>query len=205
MLHYSAATVTLKRPLSRRVHNTSPPLTLELNVVHVWEPNPPEGETAIEWFLYTNEPITTAEQQLRIVDHYRARWVIEEYFKAIKTGCNFESRQLEDYEGLINLLAVFAPIAYHLLLLRSEARRTPDADARAVLSADQLDVLRVLGRAKLSDTPTVREVYLAVAALGGHIKWNGDPGWQTLAFGYEKLETLTAGWTAAKLQLRRDQ
>lgn len=204
-LHYAATPVTLKRPLSKRTHDTSPPRELTLNAVHVWEPSPPEGETPIEWFLYTNEPIDTAEQQLAIVDHYRTRWVIEDYFKAIKSGCKFEERQLEDYEGLTNLLAVFAPIAYQMLLLRSEARRTPDADARTVLSADQLNVLRVLGRVKLSDAPTVREIYLAVAALGGHIKWNGDPGWQTLAHGYEKLETLTAGWIAAKLQQRSDQ
>jgi Transposase DNA-binding/Transposase DDE domain len=204
-LQYAAAPVTLKRPQTRRAYNTSPQETLTLNAVHVWEPNPPEGETPIEWFLYTTEPIETVEQQLAVVDYYRARWVIEEYFKAIKSGCKFEERQLEDYEGLTNLLAVFAPIAYQMLLLRSEARRIPDADARSVLSADQLDVLRVLGRLKLSHAPTVREAYLAVAALGGHIKWNGDPGWQTLAYGYEKLETLTAGWNAAKLQQSRDQ
>jgi hypothetical protein len=204
-LHYAATRVTLKRPLSRRAHDTSPLPTLQLNAVHVWEPNPPEGEQAIEWVLYTSEPIETVEQQLAIVDYYRARWVIEEYIKAIKTGCRFEQRQLEDYEGLTNLLATFAPIAYQMLLLRSEARRTPDADARSVLTADQIDVLRVLGRTKLSAEPTVREAYLAVAALGGHIKWNGNPGWQTLAHGYEKLETLTAGWVAAKLQQRRDQ
>lgn len=204
-LHYAATRVMLKRPLSRRAHDTSPLPTLQLNAVHVWEPTPPEGEQAIEWVLYTSEPIETVEQQLAVVDYYRARWVIEEYIKAIKTGCRFEQRQLEDYEGLTNLLATFAPIAYQMLLLRSEARRTPDADARSVLTADQIDVLRVLGRTKLSAEPTVREAYLAVAALGGHIKWNGNPGWQTLAHGYEKLETLTAGWVAAKLQQRRDQ
>ena len=35
----------------------------------------------------TTEPIDTVEQVLRIVDWYRARWVIEEFFKALKTGC----------------------------------------------------------------------------------------------------------------------
>jgi len=204
-LHYAAVPVTLKRPNSRRVHDTSPEPSIRLNSLHVWEPDPPEGETPVEWFLYTTEPIDTVEQQLAIVDHYRTRWMIEEYFKAIETGCSFELRQLEDYEGLVNLLAVFAPIAYQLLLLRSEARRAPGADALTVLNNDQLDVLRVLGRVKLSTAPSVREVYLAIAALGGHIKWNGNPGWQTLAHGYQKLETLTAGWAAAKLQLGRDQ
>ncbi len=38
--------------------------------------------------------------------------------------------------------------------------------------------------------------WIAVAALGGHQKNNGDPGWVTLARGYEKLRTLTEGAAA---------
>jgi hypothetical protein len=204
-LHYAAARTTLKRPTTKRPHDTSPPPTLDINVVHVWEPAPPEGQDPVEWFLYTTEPIETPEQQLAIVDYYRARWMIEEFFKALKTGCKFEERQLEDYESLANLLAVFAPIAYQLLLIRSEARRAPDANGRDVLTPEQLEVLRVMGRLKISNNPTNREIYFAVAALGGHIKYNGEPGWQTLSYGYEKLATLTEGWVAAKLQLSRDQ
>ena len=204
-LLYAAAPVTLRRPLSKRLHNTSPPPTLDINVVHVWEPDPPAGYEPVEWFLFTTEPINSPEQQLAIVDHYRARWVVEEYFNALKTGCSLEKRQLEDYESLVNLLAVFAPIAYQLLLIRSEARRAPDEDGKNVLPSEHLEVLRIMGRLKLSEKPTNREIYFAVAALGGHIKYNGDPGWRTLAFGYEQLATLTAGWMAAKLHLGRDQ
>ena len=105
----------------------------------------------------------------------------------------------------MNLLAVFAPIAYQMLLIRSEARRAPDAPATEVISQDHIDVLRAKGRLKLSANPTTREIYFAIAALGGHLKHNGDPGWSTLAYGLEKLETLTEGWVAAKLQLRSDQ
>jgi Transposase DNA-binding/Transposase DDE domain len=202
-LSIAAATVTLKRPQNLRTRET--PTSLTLNIVRVWEPEPPADEPAVSWFLYTTEPIETPEQQLAIVDRYRARWTIEEYFKAIKTGCDFEKRQLQDYEGLVNLLATFAPIAYRILLIRSEARRVPHAKALTVVSPDQLDVLRARGRIKLGADPTAREVYLAIAALGGHIKYNGDPGWLTLAKGYERLETLTEGWVAAKLQLRSDQ
>lgn len=204
-LSIAATTVALKRPSNRRKHGAHPPPTVTINVVRVWEPEPPEGEERVEWYLYTTEPISTPEQQLAIVDYYRARWVIEEYFKVIKSGCDFEKRQLQDYEGLVNLLATFAPIAYQLLLIRSEARRTPDAPAVGLLSPDHIDVLRARGRTKLSATPTTREIYLAVAALGGHLKHNGDPGWSTLAYGFEKLESLVEGWTAAKLQLRSDQ
>jgi len=203
-LSIAATTVEFKRPLNLKSDDACSP-TIAINVVRVWEPAPPEGEQAVEWVLLTNEPIATPEQQLAIVDHYRARWVIEEYIKAIKSGCDFEKRQIQDYEGLVNLLAVFAPIAYHMLLIRSEARRTPSAAAIEVVSQDHIDVLRACGRLKLSNNPTTREVYLAIAALGGHIKYNGDPGWSTLAYGFEELEKLTRGWLAAKLQLRSDQ
>jgi hypothetical protein len=205
-LSISGATVELKRPVSPRAHpRMEAPSSLAINVVRVWEPKPPEGEEAVEWYLYTTEPVETPEQQLAVVDFYRARWVIEEYIKAIKTGCGFQRRQLQDYESLINLLAIFAPIACRLLLIRSEAARDTEAPALSVLSQDELDVLGKLGRRKLSAGPTVREVYLAIAALGGHIKYSGDPGWLTLARGFEKLQTLTEGWVAAKLQLASDQ
>ena len=32
--------------------------TLELNVVRVWEPEPPEGEAPVDWLLYTSEQST---------------------------------------------------------------------------------------------------------------------------------------------------
>ena len=200
-LSVAAAAVTLVKPKTSRVHAK----TQTINVVRVWEANPPEGADPIEWLLYTSEPIDTPEQQLAIVDYYRARWTIEEYFKAVKTGCDFEKRQLQDFESLTNLLATFAPIAYRLLLLRSEVARAPDEPATTVLSTDELDVLRARGRTQLPAEPTVCDAYLAIAALGGHIKYSGPPGWLTLARGYEKLELLVEGWVAAKLQPDRDQ
>lgn len=209
-LSIAARSLTLKRPKkhpshskARRAATLAP--TITLNVVRVWEAEPPPGEEPVEWVLFTTDPIDNEKQLLRIVDRYRGRWTIEEYFKALKTGCSYESRQLEDFDSLANALAVFAPIACTLLDLRSEARRTPDAPAELVLSKSQIEVLRALGRIPLPEAPTQREALLAVAALGGHIKWNGDPGWLTLARGYADLILLTAGWEAAKLQQARDQ
>jgi hypothetical protein len=53
-----------------------------------------------------------------VVDAYRARWVVEEFFKALKTGCQIEKRQMETYEALRIALALFLPIAVRLLALR---------------------------------------------------------------------------------------
>jgi hypothetical protein len=201
-LSIATSVVTLRRPDPQP---KTLPASLSLHVVRVWEATPPEGEEPIEWLLVTSDRIESVAEALRIVDRYRARWTIEEYFKAIKTGCAFLKRQLGDYESLVNALAVFAPIACRMLALRTLAHDDPDAPATTILSTDELEVLRTLGRRPLPPAPTTRDVLLAVAALGGHIKWAGDPGWQTIAHGFEKLETLTRGYRLGKIRRESDQ
>jgi hypothetical protein len=174
------------------------PEALDINVVRVWELDPPESETPIEWVLYTSEPVDLAPQIAQVVDWYRCRWVIEEFFKALKTGCAYEKRQLETRAALENALALFMPIAWQLLCLRSLARDEPQKPAAEAMSATQLTVLQRVARRPLPPNPTVSEALLAIAALGGHLKRNGPPGWLTLWRGYEKLLNLTAGWELAR-------
>jgi hypothetical protein len=194
-LHIAGETVTLKRT------NTAPrdlAPSLELNVVRVWEPDPPAGEPPVEWVLITNESISSEPELLAVVDLYRARWRVEEFFKALKTGCAFESRQLESLHALQNALASSLPIAWRLLHLRTLATTDSRASAPRVLDEDELAVLRAKARRALPPRPTVRDVYLAIASLGGHLKHNGDPGWTTLARGLETLIALTDGYRLAK-------
>jgi hypothetical protein len=197
-LRVSSARVTLVRPHGLP---TTLPATLALNVVDVREVGAPEGEMPVSWVLLTSEPVTTKEQVERVVDIYRARWVIEDYFMALKTGCAFESRQLESATTLLNLLAILVPIAWRLLLLRNLARDEPDAPGSDVLPPRQLEVLNAASTKKLPVNATAREVFLAVAALGGHIKHNGNPGWRVLARGYQHLLTLEQGWLIARASL----
>jgi Transposase DNA-binding/Transposase DDE domain len=160
---------------------------ISLNVVHVQELEPPEGEEAVSWILYTTEPIDSPDQVARVVDLYRTRWQIEELFKALKSGCQFEKRQLESYGSISNALAIFLPIACALLRLRSLARAEPEVPAHAALEPDVLAVLQRHPRAKLPPNATAGEAMLAVARMGGHIKNNGAPGWMVLGRGFEKL------------------
>ena len=155
----------------------------------------------MEWRLWTLEPIDTAEDVLAIVDAYRSRWVIEEYFKALKSGCAVEKRQLESTAALLNALAIFVPIAWRLLLLRALARDAADTPATRVLTRTQLRcldfALTKLRRTNLGKRPTTRDAMLGVAGLGGHIKNNGDPGWIVLGRGFDKLLTIELGYLAA--------
>jgi hypothetical protein len=194
-LAIGASRITLKRPKPQEKTLQD---TLSLHLVRVWEAEPPTGEEPVEWLLLTTEPIDSLDALRRIVDRYRARWTIEEYFKAIKTGCAFSERQLGDYEGLVNALAVFAPIACRLLALRTDAHHAPQVPATLALNPLEMEVLRALGRTTLSVNPSARDALLAVAALGGHIKWSGELGWLTISRDFTKLRTLTEGWLLAR-------
>lgn len=170
--------------------------SIELNVVYVVERRPPRGEPPVEWFLLTDLPVATTDEIAFVVDCYRGRWMIEEYFKALKTGCAYEKRQLETAHSLLNALAVLAPVAWRLLLLRHLARDAPDRPASAALTPTQLDVLHAVAKRPIPDNPTVQDAMLAIAGLGGHLPRNGDPGWLVLGRGMHDLLLLELGWRA---------
>lgn len=192
----TATTVCVKRTRNSSKQYTE---TMTLNVVHVFEPSPPRNEVAVEWVLLTNEPINTVNQVKSVVECYRQRWIIEEFFKAIKTGCGYDKRQLESCGALTNALAMTIPIAWSMLLLRTQSRSNQDVSADSVIDPFRLQVIRVHAvRYKLPLKPTLRDVAYAIAGMGGHLKRNGPPGWQTLRRGYERLLVLEDAWHKAR-------
>src|SRR5450432_692827 len=174
------------------------PETLTVNVVSVRERDAPEDVEPVDWILLTSEPIDTEEDILKVVDFYRARWIIEEYFSALKTGCAFEQRQLESMSTLTKALALFAPVAWTLLRMRASSRSPVKASIATVLTPVQITILKKETKIPLRKNSTAADAYLAVARLGGHIKNNGAPGWRVLGRGYDRLLTLEAGYKIAK-------
>jgi hypothetical protein len=189
------ADVALRRPDSA---SKADPSCLGLQVVHVFEREPPVGQPAIDWKLLTNLPVTCAEEALKIVDIYRQRWTVEEYFKALKTGTNLYSRQMESVHAIHNVVALAMPLAWRLLVLRAHSRRHPTLPATKVLTELQLEVLRKTGRVELPKTPTLLDVSYAIAALAGHLKRNGPPGWLLLADGLYRLTESERVWRISR-------
>lgn len=201
-LEIRACAVVVPRP---RYADDSDPSTLDVNIVEVVERNAPEGCTPVNWKLVTSLPIATPEQVDHIVDAYRARWTVEEYFKALKTGCKVQERQLDSYEALAMMLALMAPVAWRLLQLRSLARSQPNAPASDVLTPTQLQVLQRKARDPMPPNPTVADALFAVARLGGFLKHNKVPGWQVIARGFHDLLLMEEGWISALSESRCDQ
>jgi hypothetical protein len=196
-LVFDAQTVELRRPENQPVHL---PATLTVHVVRVWEPEPPAGQAPVEWVLFTSEPVDTVEQILRVIDAYRARWLVEEFFKSIKTGCAYERSQAEDYETLQKLLWLQIPIAVNLLRLREVAEQTPEALATPENTGLEADALKVLEaeRRPAQGRLTVVGVLYAIARLGGHLRNNGAPGWLVLSRGMQALQLRVEGWRLAQ-------
>jgi hypothetical protein len=191
-LEIRSRAVVLRSPNSTRDPSAGLNATsLALNLVQVIEPQPPPGETAVEWILLTSLPIGTTAEVEFVVDSYRARWVIEEFFKALKSGCALEKRQLESVHSVQNVLAVSIPIAWLLLSLRNLSRDEPDSPAATLVSPLMLQALRLLYLQRthkpLPDELTYKQLTWAIAALGGHIKNNGEPGFLVLGRGMADL------------------
>ena len=193
-LAYSAMSIEVKRPAKAK-KDEGLPESVKLNIVRAWEPSPPEGEQPIEWILLTSEPIGTQEDVQRIVEGYRTRWLIEEYNKALKSGCAYEQAQLETAHSLLNLFGYCVVIAYVLLLTRALSRAKEQLPASTFFTPAQIACLHALSRRrKVSADPTLEEALLACAGLGGHMKRNGLPGWQTLSRGYALLLEYERGY-----------
>ena len=189
-LAIKAGRVVLQRPNGMKA---KVPKQLSINVVVVEEIDPPNGEAPVTWRLYTTERIKTSADLERIIDGYRCRWIAEEFFKVVKTGCGIEKRQLESRHALENALAVYVPIAWRVLRHRTLAKMDGGNKATLVLSNLQIKLLRRVSKTKLPRELTLEDSLVAIAALGGHLRRNGPPGWITLLRGYQRLITLEEG------------
>jgi hypothetical protein len=181
------------------------PASQKLWLVDVREEHPPGGEAPVRWLLLTNEPAHDAATALLVVDLYRSRWGIEVYFRVLKTGLGLEQRQAESADAMLRVVALALPVATEVLRLRHMADIAPKALWSRALTATQFEVLRRKSpNAKLTEQSTVEQVVMAIATLGGFLKSNKVPGWQTIYQGWAKLEAIVEGYELASV-LRCDR
>ncbi|MEI6807069.1 MAG: IS4 family transposase, partial [Myxococcaceae bacterium] len=93
----------------------------EVTYVRVCCPEQPK----LEWLLITNLPVENEEETRRIIEIYRRRWLIEDYHKALKTGCRIEDNQLKQASRILALFGLIGVIATQLLAIREHCRLSP--------------------------------------------------------------------------------
>jgi hypothetical protein len=164
----------------------------------------PPGEEPIEWLLLTFDPITSFDEAWRHVDWYRYRWVIEEFFKVLKTGLKVEKRQFDDLKTFEVSLGMSLLVGVRLLALTKQARIDPEQPASTALSPDEQQVLiehAQVKRGRPSSSPlTMLEAVILIAKLGGYLgrSCDGPPGWLTLWRGYSRLCAMVEGYRLAQ-------
>jgi hypothetical protein len=159
-------------------------------VVEVREVHTPKGSTLLHWVLYTSHPVTSLEEAQVVIAYYKKRWLIEEFHKALKTGCSLEARQYQTRDRLEALTGMQSVVAVRLLQLKSVARTEPERPAEDVVPAKWIKILSIRrSKAAHRSKWTVREFYRQLAGLGGFLgrKCDGEPGWITIWRGFDKL------------------
>lgn len=164
--------------------------------IEVREVDAPESiKEPLHWVLLSSLPCSTLTQVRRVVGIYTARWWVEEYHKALKTGTGVEDSQLEQAGRLEPLIAVLAIVAVRLLSTKLLVRARPDSmEAAESFGPEMLELLeKKLGKPK--NGWSNQNVLVATARLGGFIgrKSDGMPGWQTIWRGWQRLMWMVEG------------
>ena len=196
----SFAAVQIKPPQTRNGQHGNTPM--KVWVVRIWEIDPPQGQERLEWFLITNEVVASFAAAYTVVGWSEKRWIVEEYHKGMKTGCQIESPQFTCEKRLQPAIALISVVTLTLLEMRDASRRA-DAKtrpAREIISEDYVSVLCAWRHGKLKRDWTIHDFCYALARLGGHQNRKGDhrPGWITIWRGWNDLQAMVAGAEAMK-------
>jgi hypothetical protein len=155
------------------------------------EEHPPENEPPIEWRLLTDEPLTTLGDAVLRIDWYRRRWMIELFFRTLKTGCKVEELQLSTKERLEKALVIYIIIAWRVLMLMTLGRDVPELPCDVIFDRDEWQAAWIVSQKKPlpPNPPTLGEMILIVARLGGFLarKNDGNPGAEALWRGLQRL------------------
>ena len=168
----------------------------DVGVVEVREVDAPEGvKEPLHWILLTSLPCATLAAARRVAGRYTGRWWIEEYHKALKSGAGVEESQLERSDRLEPLIAILAVVAVRLLSTKFLARSRPDSEEAAQSFGPEMLALleKKIGLPKGGWTN--RNLIRSVAHIGGFIgrKGDGEPGWQTIWRGWQRLMWMCEG------------
>jgi hypothetical protein len=195
--------IELARPQSKFLQHL--PKSLPLTVVDVREINAGTGVEPLHWRLLTSHEVSGVEDAWRIVQWYKQRWIIEQFFRVLKTqGLKLEDSQIGSADRLLKLVAIAAKAAVITLQLL-QARNGGRQPILAAFDNGQINALTALNQQLEAGSKRLKNPHppdsLAWAAwiigrLGG---WDGypssrPPGPITFKNGLEYFHAVAAGW-----------
>lgn len=199
------AAVQLARPKTKFLRHL--PDSVPLNLIDVREPHPQAGTEPLHWRLLTTHAVANVQDAWRIVEFYKRRWLIEQFFRVLKTqGFRLEDSQLATADRLLKLVAIAAKAAVITIQLLQARDGRGQQPARLAFNANELATLAALNHDLEAKSRRLKNPHppdsLAWAAwiigrLGG---WDGypsskPPGPITFRHGLEYFHAVAVGWT----------
>jgi hypothetical protein len=190
-----AATVLLRPP--ERPDRRLPSVTV--NVVLVREKNPPEDDEPVEWLLVTSLPIASVEEVRAIIQYYTVRFLIEVFFRVLKSGCRVEERRFAHIDRLLPCVAVYMIVAWRTLMVCRLGRSCPDLDCEAIFDPSEWKSVWMAVRRKKPPrcAPRLIDILPLIAQLGGYVNYpnrSDPPGPQTIWLGMQRMYDLALAW-----------
>lgn len=170
---------------------------LSITAILAREEHPPAGVQAIEWRLLSNRLAETLEEVGELIDWYRRRWLIEIFFRILKSGCRVEALQLGSLERLERALAIYLIIAWRILHLVTWGRDCPQLPCDVVFAPEEWQAAWIV--AKRSKPPAIPpplgEMVRLIAGFGGFLgrKRDGDPGPKAIWEGMQRVSAFAVG------------
>lgn len=194
-LEIRALRVTVKPPHAR---SSLPQVTY--HVVLVEEVAGPGDGTDVCWLLITTLPIDTVDEMLLVIEYYVARWMIEVYFRVLKSGCKVEEIGLETVQRVQNCLAFYKIIAWRVLFLTHLNRECPQMPCDVVFETREWQpVWRIVKQeAPPKRPPSLGDFMKLVAELGGYNNRPKEPppGPQVIWMGLRRMIDFAIAWKA---------
>jgi hypothetical protein len=157
----------------------------------------PRGDKPLDWLLFTNHPIDSADDVRAVVRGYCERWRIEEFHKTWKSGaCNIEQSQLRATAHVTKWATLLAAVAIRIERLKFLARSQAELAASVELTRYEIRALVLWKRRTKKRTeeipgnqPTIGQAVLWIAQMGGYTgkSSGGPPGAITIGRGLDIL------------------
>lgn len=174
------------------------PPNVTVNVVWVRESDPPADVEPIDWLLLTSLPIESLEDVLRVVEYYGARWVIEVFFRVLKSGCKVEDIQLETAARLLPCLMLYRIVAWRLVYVTMLGRECPELPCDVLFAEPEWKSVYQIVRKTDPPTspPPLKEFLSLLATLGGYNDRPQDapPGPQAIWIGIRRMNDFAQAW-----------
>jgi hypothetical protein len=197
--------------LCKPLHGAAPdlPATIALNMVDVRETSVPEDGKPVHWRLLTTHAVTDLGEARRIVDLYRMRWAIEEFFHTLKTaGFDIEAADIGNPQAMIKFVVAATIAAVTVMqLVKARDGTTGQSFADAFDPADQpiLEAIstQLEGKTERQKNPHPRGSLAfagwVIGRLGGWTGYYGKPGPRVMRQGLDDFQRIKYG-TALRLQ-----